>query len=101
MMHSHTYSSLGCNFDRNEEKTLKAISTIKEATSFTRMEFWQLDLASFDSVKAFGKKYIESGNALDVLVNNAGVVIKEWRTTKDGYETTYVFCTFLSNIHQT
>ncbi|KAJ3054248.1 hypothetical protein HK097_002280 [Rhizophlyctis rosea] len=72
---------------RNEEKTLKALQNIQAETGFKSLEFMQLDLASFDSVRAFAAKYKESGYSLDVLINNAGVNMPEWIVTKDGYET--------------
>ncbi|KAJ3041547.1 hypothetical protein HDV00_009022 [Rhizophlyctis rosea] len=73
---------------RSEEKTLKALEKIKAETGIKNIEYRHLDLASFDSVKAFATKYIQSGDKLDVLVNNAGVNMSDWVTTKDGWETT-------------
>lgn len=48
------------------------------------IEVWDLDLASYDSVKAFAKK-IESLDRIDALVLNAGVLMSAWEV-KEGNE---------------
>jgi retinol dehydrogenase-12 len=44
----------------------------------------QLDLCSFDSVRAFAKDVLSSENRLDVLLNNAGCLVASQQLTKDG-----------------
>lgn len=51
------------------------------------VEVWQLDLASFASVKAFAKRAEEELQRLDVVVENAGMATQKWTTTEDGWET--------------
>eukprot|EP01119_Soliformovum_irregulare_P015904 TRINITY_DN4547_c0_g1_i1.p1 TRINITY_DN4547_c0_g1~~TRINITY_DN4547_c0_g1_i1.p1 ORF type:complete len:344 (-),score=93.77 TRINITY_DN4547_c0_g1_i1:202-1176(-) len=72
---------------RTKSKAETAISEIKSATGYT-CDFVPLDLASFDSVKAFSKILEEKYGRLDVLVSNAGVAMQEWTTTSNGWETT-------------
>lgn len=48
----------------------------------------QLDLASLDSIKAFVGSIQEKGYAIEALINNAGVMNKEYRTSYQGYEMT-------------
>jgi NAD(P)-dependent dehydrogenase (short-subunit alcohol dehydrogenase family) len=43
-----------------------------------------LDLASLDSVRRFAQEF--SGQRVDLLVNNAGVMMTPRRTTSDGFE---------------
>jgi len=50
------------------------------------LEIMQLDLASFESVRGFAKEYLASGAPLQLLINNAGVMIPERRVTRDGFE---------------
>jgi NAD(P)-dependent dehydrogenase (short-subunit alcohol dehydrogenase family) len=45
-----------------------------------------LDLASFDSVRAFADQFLATRDRLHVLVLNAGCILKERRTTVDGHE---------------
>ncbi|QDS75596.1 hypothetical protein FKW77_006337 [Venturia effusa] len=56
----------------------------------SRIEAWGIDLANLASVEAFAEKWLETGRALDILCNNAGIgssgsgekVVK----TRDGFE---------------
>jgi retinol dehydrogenase-12 len=58
----------------------KAVELIKNETGFQNVEAWPLDQASFESVKAFAKRYNESGLDLHLLLANAGML--PFRTTK-------------------
>ncbi|KAF8562743.1 hypothetical protein P879_10969 [Paragonimus westermani] len=48
----------------------------------------KLDLASLDSVKDFANRILNKFTKLDFLVNNAGLIAKEYATTVDGFELT-------------
>ena len=45
-----------------------------------------LDLANLESVKEFAKKFKEKYDRLDLLINNAGVMIPPYSKTADGFE---------------
>ena len=76
---------------RNAEKAHEAIKAITDATNFRELEFMRLDLASFASVQEFATQFNATGLPLDILVSNAGIgVSKEWVTTADGVEVSYV-----------
>jgi NAD(P)-dependent dehydrogenase (short-subunit alcohol dehydrogenase family) len=47
-----------------------------------------MDLASLDSIRAAAAAMLERCPRLDVLINNAGVLLSERRTTVDGFEAT-------------
>jgi NAD(P)-dependent dehydrogenase (short-subunit alcohol dehydrogenase family) len=51
------------------------------------VENLSLDLASFASVRAFAGAFAERADQLDVLVNNAGAVLRARTETEDGHET--------------
>ncbi|KAM3574935.1 hypothetical protein VYU27_003161 [Nannochloropsis oceanica] len=53
------------------------------------VEVWEMDLAKFESVRAFAAKYLESSRPLDVLINNAGLVSWDYIITEDGHELTH------------
>lgn len=46
----------------------------------------QLDLSDFESIKKFADKVKEKVSKLDVLLNNAGIMMTPYFTTKDGLE---------------
>jgi NAD(P)-dependent dehydrogenase (short-subunit alcohol dehydrogenase family) len=48
-----------------------------------------LDLARFASVRDFAKRWGDEHDQLDVLVNNAGLILNSRRQTDDGYEMTF------------
>lgn len=84
-----------CNIHGNtgEDDTNQLLDPVelKEATGCKTAELWILDLASFESVKAFANKFNKEAGRLDILVNNAAVTPSEpVRTTSDGWEETSV-----------
>ena len=71
---------------RNEEKALEAIARIKAQTTGGALVFGKLDLASLRSVKDFVNSVLATESRLDLLINNAGVMIPPAAKTEDGYE---------------
>jgi len=70
---------------RSLAKTQPAIDAIVAATGNADVEFLQLDLADFDSVRAAAATLHERVDTLDVLVANAGLAGQRGRTTQ-GFE---------------
>jgi hypothetical protein len=59
---------------RNIASGLEAKTAIETSTKTTNIaEVWELDLASYDSVKKFAKKAEEGLERIDALIENAGV----------------------------
>jgi NAD(P)-dependent dehydrogenase (short-subunit alcohol dehydrogenase family) len=71
---------LGC---RSAERGEQALARIRRAVPDGDVVLGSLDLADLASVRAFAE---EHGSALDLLVNNAGVMALPRRTTADGFE---------------
>ena len=72
---------------RNAAKGRDALARIKGAHPNAAVRFELLDLASLASVAAFAERMEAEGRALDLLVNNAGVMAYPTRrTTADGFE---------------
>src|SRR5438093_13344385 len=72
---------------RNPAKAAAAVKEVKDRSPGAAVEHLPLDLASFASVRAFAGAVTERFDHLDVLVNNAGVVLRRRTTTEDGHET--------------
>ncbi len=69
--------------------TQKAETVVKEICNEfpnTKIDIRNLDLNSLDSVKSFAKEFISDYDKLDVLINNAGVMMCPYFITKDGFE---------------
>ena len=71
---------------RNEEKGLVAIERMKAGSDGGELVYGYLDLASLNSVKEFAEKVITTESRLDLLVNNAGVMIPPPSKSEDGFE---------------
>lgn len=71
---------------RNEKKGYKAQERIKKRVPGARVRFMQLDLGSLRSVHRFAENIRKQYKRLDVLLNNAGIILYPYRTTEDGFE---------------
>jgi len=71
---------------RNMEKGEKARHRLMAEGAIVEPEVWQLDLASLESVRQFAQKFSGSGNRLDLLINNAGLMAIPYQRTEDGFE---------------
>ena len=71
---------------RNKEKALNAIERMKAQSGTGELVYGHLDLASLNSVKDFSDKVLDSESKLDLLINNAGVMIPPAAKTEDGFE---------------
>lgn len=71
---------------RNHESAEAAIHKIKEAVPEAKITFLPLDLTSASSIKDAAKTVDSSVDRLDILMNNAGIMMTPLGTTKDGFE---------------
>lgn len=74
---------------RSEEKASKAISDIKSRAPNSKgsLIFLHLDLNDLTTIKASAEAFLRDNDRLDVLWNNAGVMIPpQGSKTKQGYE---------------
>jgi NAD(P)-dependent dehydrogenase (short-subunit alcohol dehydrogenase family) len=74
---------------RNQAKGEAAIAEITRRAGTDDVELASLDLASMASIRAFADAFLASHDRLDVLLNNAGGVIRQRTETADGFETTF------------
>lgn len=71
---------------RNEAKGRQAIADIRGTDPDASLELRRIDLADLDSVKAFAARVHDDGLEVDVLINNAGVMIPPRTLTPQGHE---------------
>lgn len=72
---------------RNPQKGAEAVANIRGAVPNAAVRFEQLDLASLKSVEDFATRLKGQLDGLDVLINNAGVMVPpERQETADGFE---------------
>jgi NAD(P)-dependent dehydrogenase (short-subunit alcohol dehydrogenase family) len=73
---------------RGAERGREAVERIRSGAGERAgsVEFEQLDLGSLASVEQFAKRRLATGDALHLLVNNAGVMATPLGRTEDGFE---------------
>jgi len=74
---------------RDPAKGSAAVSEIRRRHPDASVEAMELDLSRFGDVRAFAKAFKERHDRLDVLLNNAGLMLGERSVTQDGNETTF------------
>jgi NAD(P)-dependent dehydrogenase (short-subunit alcohol dehydrogenase family) len=72
---------------RNAQKGVQSIAKIHKINPKAKVSFEKIDLADLSSIKAFASRMISKGQAINLLINNAGVMTPPKRlVTTDGFE---------------
>ena len=71
---------------RNLEKGQKALNTVKKKVPSAKVELMKLDLANLYSIKEFVSEFKQKYDKLDILLNNAGIMMIPYSKTVDGFE---------------
>ena len=74
---------------RDAAKGQAALDEIRTRSGSADVDVMDLDLASFASVREFASRYADAHASIDVLVNNAGLMLTSFRQTVDGNEMTF------------
>jgi NAD(P)-dependent dehydrogenase (short-subunit alcohol dehydrogenase family) len=74
---------------RNPQKGNDAVQRIADAVKDANVEFLALDLASLQSVEEFSQQLKAKLSRLDLLINNAGVMVPPKGETAEGFETQF------------
>lgn len=71
---------------RDMKKAEQAKAKILAQTPSADVRLYALDLASFESIRAFSATFINDFPKFDVLITNAGVVPRQQQFTQEGFE---------------
>jgi len=71
---------------RNLKKGNLAVGNIKQGNSKADVAVMGLDLSDLKSVRKFAEEFKKSHTRLDLLINNAGVMVPPYSKTVDGFE---------------
>jgi NAD(P)-dependent dehydrogenase (short-subunit alcohol dehydrogenase family) len=74
---------------RNEPRGVAALADIRRASGSDQVHLEVFDLADLASVRRGAAQVLDRYDRIDVLVNNAGLVLSERSETVDGFETTF------------
>jgi NAD(P)-dependent dehydrogenase (short-subunit alcohol dehydrogenase family) len=71
---------------RNLQKGRAALEQLKSEVPDADVELIQLDLASLESVRSFAEAFKAKYDRLDLLINNAGIMMVPYGLTEDRFE---------------
>ena len=71
---------------RTESRARDAMARISAEVPGADLEFLELDLQSLDSVRSAVDQYRSQHDSLDLLINNAGIMMTPYENTADGVE---------------
>ena len=74
---------------RNVEKGELAKSEIVKSDSTSNIKVMELDLMELSSIREFTSSFKSNYDQLDVLLNNAGIMMTPYQLTKDGFESQF------------
>ncbi|MFY0525056.1 SDR family oxidoreductase [Archangium gephyra] len=71
---------------RSPERGEQALKEARQRSGSDKLELMRCDLGSLESIRTFAREFQARHSALDVLINNAGVITTKRETTRDGFE---------------
>ena len=72
---------------RSKDKADAAIKTLRDEIKTGDVSFIRVDLGDLKTIKPFAEEFARSSSSLDILINNAGVMLApDGSKTSDGYE---------------
>ena len=71
---------------RNKKKAEEAKAKILKVHPAAKLKTVMVDLASLDSVREFANQFYKYYTKLDLLINNAGIMMPPYKVTPDGFE---------------
>ena len=73
---------------RSEHKANDAIASIKKVNGEVDLTYVPLDLGDLSSVHSCAEQ-LQSEDKIDILINNAGIMVPPYELTKDGFESQF------------
>jgi NAD(P)-dependent dehydrogenase (short-subunit alcohol dehydrogenase family) len=74
---------------RSPERLEVTLEELRSQTSSQKVGSYLADLSSLAAVGDLAERILSEYDRLDVLVNNAGIIVQERRESEDGYELTF------------
>ncbi len=71
---------------RNLQKAAEAESSIVKAYPKARIQCMKVDVSSLREVRQFAAQFERQYERLDLLINNAGIMMSPYQVTEDGFE---------------
>jgi dehydrogenase/reductase SDR family protein 12 len=74
---------------RDPAKGQRAVDEVVDRTGNPNVRLEVVDLSSLEAVRGFAGQFLEQEERLDVLINNAGILLSERQPSVDGFELSF------------
>ena len=74
---------------RNRERLQATMEEVSEQTGSEKLRYYLADFSSLDAVRKLAERILSDEDRLEVLINNAGIIVQERKESEDGYELTF------------
>jgi len=74
---------------RNRERLQATMEEVREQTGSEKLRSYLADYSSLDAVRKLAERILSDEDRLEVLINNAGIIVQERKESEDGYELTF------------
>jgi NAD(P)-dependent dehydrogenase (short-subunit alcohol dehydrogenase family) len=74
---------------RSRERLEDTLEEVRDQTGNEKLRYYLADFSSLGEVRGLAKRMLAEEERLDVLVNNAGVIVPDRKESEDGYELTF------------
>jgi NAD(P)-dependent dehydrogenase (short-subunit alcohol dehydrogenase family) len=74
---------------RNRERLQATLEEVSEQTGSEKLRYYLADFSSLDAVRKLAERILSDEDRLEVLINNAGMIVQERKESEDGYELTF------------
>jgi NAD(P)-dependent dehydrogenase (short-subunit alcohol dehydrogenase family) len=74
---------------RSPERLEATLEELRSQTNTEKVGSYVADLSSLAAVRDLAERILSEYDRLDVLVNNAGIIVQERKESEDGYELTF------------
>jgi NAD(P)-dependent dehydrogenase (short-subunit alcohol dehydrogenase family) len=74
---------------RSPERLEATLEELRGQTSSQKVDSYLADLSSLGAVRDLADRILSEYDRLDMLVNNAGIIVQERKESEDGYELTF------------
>jgi NAD(P)-dependent dehydrogenase (short-subunit alcohol dehydrogenase family) len=74
---------------RNRERLQATLEEVSEQTGSEKLRCYLADFSSLDAVRKLAERILSDEDRLEVLINNAGIIVQERKESEDGYELTF------------
>jgi NAD(P)-dependent dehydrogenase (short-subunit alcohol dehydrogenase family) len=74
---------------RNMERLQAALDGVREETGNEKLRYYLADLSSLETARDLAERILSDEDRLEVLINNAGIIVQERKESEDGHELTF------------